>query len=353
MIKWIINFVIVTMLLSGFLVNAQDTCIEPRNNYSQNTISNIVWADDTSTIYVSTMGQVLVKEINASQTAAMIHQVCPGRFPEVSANNSYYVIGSDFLPSIFVYFSETNELATELNIDSENTHSIAIDILNEKIALSTSAYDADGFFTLDRNIEIREFSTGELLATLVSDNSINLPFDASLRFITPELLLVSGIDQDDTFVELQAVAMTWNWQTGETNQIEIHPDTQIIALETRLLTLRAAGDQIIIQEIPLLAGIDSETSFMLDIEIDNITTVTLSGNDSESLLALTSGSGYIWIVDIRSQEIILQQELTDIVRIVSFDHTGQYLALGYGDGTVEIWDWQTDRIVWTDNILTQ
>ena len=351
-------YVIAILSLPQILVAQDDPCIEPRNSYAEDNVVDIHWSPSDTELYVSTMGKVSVYEMDGDDSQVVIHEFCAGRFPEIAVSDSYYAVGSDFLPIVSVYDTETNNLVYQLDIDSENVRSISFNQTENLIAVSKSNYDEGGFFDIDRNIEVWDFQNGEVLATLMPEenlDSLYLPFDTDVAFLEENLVLITGVDQEDAFVSTQPFVMVWNWRTGEISDSGIEANTLLQVIDSwRLVIIDSDQDsKISLQLMRLQQDFHLEESHIYDIEIEDMLMTRFSVNAYDSLLAIENAEGHIWIIDLAKQKIVLYREFERFANSISFDHAGQHLALGYHDGTLEVWDIQNDTIALIGHVFAR
>jgi hypothetical protein len=213
-----------------------DECIEPRNDYTEDTIGDIKWSGDNTTLYVSTMGKVWIHKVDSEASITVVHEICEGRFPEIAVSPTYYAIGSDFLSTVSIYNTMTNALVYKIAIDKENVRSIGINENQDSIVVSTSNYTEDGFFDIDRNVEIWNFINGTILGSLVAESNeqdLYLPFNTNVTFLSDSLILLTGVDEENSFAETPTfLTTTWNWQTGEIRTVDIESNALLKILDT-------------------------------------------------------------------------------------------------------------------------
>jgi WD40 repeat protein len=350
-----ILYLFATFLLTLPTQANNEACIEPRNGYAGDIIADIQWSLDDSTFYISTMGKVWAYEVDEEQPR-LVHNVCDGRFPVIGISEISYAVGSDFLPVLSIYDMETDELLYEIAIASENIRSIAFDSSGDYVALSTSNWTEDGFFDINRNIEIWNFRTGELLAELVPDendpDAVYLPFGSRVSFIADDTVLVAGIDMENAFVLSQPMVYLWNWQTHAIESVNIEADTMIKVVGSDLAIIDKYGDASInLQVVHLLPKLQVDASLSYDILLGDYSETRFSGSSKSSLLAIENREGQIWVIDLNQEQIIDSRILESFATTLAFNHAGQRIALGYHDGTIQLWDLLSDSIVTIGDVI--
>ena len=341
--------IIALFLLSPQVDASNSLCIEPRNSYDQDSFADLQWSPDDTLLYVSTMGRVSIFGLDESSSSTVIYEVCEGRFPVIGVTNSYYAIGSDFLPALMIYAAETHRLAYQLTTEYENIRSVGFSGAGAQVVMSTSNYDADGFSDIDRNIEVRDYRTGDTMAELLTDGASDapyLPYDANVAFASAEIVAVMGMDLENAFVLYQPFAYLWNWRTDEVRQIDLEVDSWGVMLDASTLAVLNAteGRALSLRLITLQPEFRIQSPLVFDIPVEDPAHLRLSANAGRSLLAIADDRGPLWIVDLVAQEIITHQELQRPATRIALDHAGRRLALGYQGGTLEVWDLTTGTV---------
>ena len=348
--------IIALLLLCPQMDASSSLCIEPRNSFSQDGFADLQWSPDDTLLYVSTMGRVSIFGPDESPSPIVIHEVCAGRFPVIGVTNSYYAIGSDFLPALMIYATETHRMTYQLTTEYENIRSVGFSDAGAQVVMSTSNYDEGGFFDIDRNIEVRDYQSGDTMAELLTDGASDapyLPYDANVAFASAEIVAVMGMDLENAFVLYQPLSYLWNWRTGEVRQIDLEVDSWGVMMDASTLVVPNAteGRTLSLQLITLQPEFRIQSPLVFDIPVEDPAHLRLSANAGRSLLAIADDRGQLWIVDLVAQEIIAHQELQRHATRIALDHAGQRLALGYRDGTLEVWDLTTGTVIALDSIF--
>jgi WD40 repeat protein len=330
-----------------------DACIQPRNSFSQNTVSDIQWSYNDNTLYVATMGTIWKLSLDHSSIEPL-HLVCEGRFPVIEISETYYAVGSDFLPRLFIYDSARDDLRHELDLPSENVRTIAFNDTENYIALSSSQWDETGFFDTDRNVEVWDFVTGEIVAELISNENdgLYLPFAPSVSFLPDDTIVVYGIDAEDAGNPHQPIVYIWNWRTNVVETMDIEADTIVQMADSDIVVINKQGDaSISVQMIRLLPTVQYRSPQSYDIALGEYFETRTATHVNDYLLAIENQDGYIWIIDLEEERIVQSRRLEGFPSVLSIDHSGERLALGYQNGVIQIWDLPSDTVVTVDNVF--
>jgi WD40 repeat protein len=330
-----------------------DACIKPRNSFSQNTISDIQWSINDSMLYVATMGTIWKISLDHSSLEPL-HQICVGRFPVIEISETYYAVGSDFLPRLFIYDSASDDLRYELDLPSENVRTVAFNDTENYVALSSSRWDETGFFDTDRNVEVWDFATSEIAAELISNGNdgLYLPFTPSVNFLTDDTIVVYGIDVEDAWNPHQPIVYIWNWRTNVVETIDIETGAIMQMVDAEIAAINKQGDaSISVQMIRLLPTVHYGSPQSYDIALGEYFETRTATQVNNHLLAIENQDGYIWIIDLEEERIVQSRSLEGFPNVLSFDHSGERLALGYQNGMIQIWDLPSDTVVTVDNVF--
>jgi WD40 repeat protein len=343
--KHILYFILI-VLFSTPVKATNNACIEPRNSISQDTVANIQWALDNNSIYISTMGTVW--KLGNDNSLELLHTICDGRFPVIAVSEMYYAIGSSFLPRVLIYDTVTNQLFREITIPYENTRFIDFSVTEANLVLSTSNWDETGFFDIDRNIELWDINTGEVLKELIPNetdsDSIYLALGSNANFLSNDAVLVAGVDREDPGRPPQPLVYLWNWQTGSVEQLTIDANIGLGIANSSLVSINSREGGIEVQTTNLLPIVDVASSQHYDISLEGNFEIALFSNGEDSLLALENQDGYIWVIDLNIGQIAYSRDIGSFATVIAFDHQGQQLALGYQDGIVQVWNLSSDAI---------
>jgi WD40 repeat protein len=88
-----------------------------------------------------------------------------------------------------------------------------------------------------------------------------------------------------------------------------------------------------------------------NIKVDDILSIRLSENALKSLIAIEDKQGQVWIIDLTTQQVKAQRNFERFANSISLDYSGRYLALGYYDGTLEVWDILNDIVIPVGNLF--
>jgi WD40 repeat protein len=163
---------------------------------------------------------------------------------------------------------------------------------------------------------------------------------------------VAGIDMENAFVLSQPMVYLWNWQTHAIESVNIEADTMIKVVGSDLAIIDKYGDASInLQVVHLLPKLQVDASLSYDILLGDYSETRFSGSSKSSLLAIENREGQIWVIDLNQEQIIDSRILESFATTLAFNHAGQRIALGYHDGTIQLWDLLSDSIVTIGDVI--